>query len=364
MLGLTICAMVLMDACVALSLAAMDYSGRFDAIVRYFDYGRSVPGKLARWEADPERPGNLYDVAWRPEIVAQSGALFASEPPDAGPVVRCYGMSFTNNILRKAAEVESRLALDLHSGPGAPPNFTFGLFEDDRANRRAGDVAILGVLSSSVPMMAALSNRTWVFEQPAPFTYPIYRLDGPGLRRVDPLVNSAAAQRALAEDPESRRAWSRQMAAEDAFYSAVAFRMQFLDSSPFVRLVRRAHAIDHVNRVKREIMNGAYPYADVLQRMIARFARIAREDGQIPLVMLIQSRDPADPDILELAKPVLEREQIPYFATAEHFDPRDLSGFIGDGHYREEVDRKFGAVIAELIPDLIEQHRSASVSAQ
>ena len=31
-------------------------------VARYFDYGRSVPGKLAQWYDAPDSPGNLSKV--------------------------------------------------------------------------------------------------------------------------------------------------------------------------------------------------------------------------------------------------------------------------------------------------------------
>lgn len=37
-------------------------------------------------------------------------------------------------------------------------------------------------------------------------------------------------------------------------------------------------------------------------------------------------------------------------ATAEHVDPRDSSGFLGDGHYRPEIDRMFAERLREILP--------------
>ena len=350
MMGLTLVLLVLLDLAVAGGLGWAETHGKLSSLVRYFDYGRSVPGKLAQWEASPGRPGNLYDVAWRSKIVSDSGVSFAEAPVPEGPVVRSYGMSFVRNILHQAQEVDPELVVDMHDGPGAPPNFTYALFLDDAANRRPGDFAVLGILSSAIPALGALSNRTWVFEQPAPLTYPVFHPDGDGLRRVDPLIDSAAAQRALRNDPAAAAAWAQQLAQEDLFYAPVTFGAAWLDYSPFARLIRRALAKSHIARKKDEILSGAYPYSEVLRRMIAGFAQTARQEGQIPIVVLIQSRE--GEDVLEIAKPVLERDAIPYFATAEHFDPGDPSGFLGDGHYRPDIDRAFGAAFVDLIARL------------
>lgn len=349
-LGLTLAFLLAIDVAVAGLLGWADRQGRFGSLVRYFEYGRSVPGKLTLWDTHPDSPGNLYDVAWRDEAMARSAAEFAAEPPGTGPVVRSYGMSFVNNVLDQARALDPTLVVDGHAGPGAPPNSTYAMFIDDRQSRRPSDIAVLGILSSSVPAMAALSNQTWVFEQPAPFTYPVFHPDGEGLRWVVPLVTSAAQHRSLDENPDMARSWARQLAGQDAFYSPITHGAVWADRSPFARLVRRSLATGHIERAERRILeNGRYPYVEVLQRMIADFAATARADGQMPVVMLIQSSDLSDPDVLEIARPVLERDAIAYLATVEHADPRDPAGFLTDGHYAPEFDRRFGRAFLDVI---------------
>jgi hypothetical protein len=352
-LALTLILLAALDAGVAGLLAWAERNDRFRPLVEYFDYGLSVPGKHARWIADPDMPGNLHDVAWLEAGVALSAAEFGEAAPGTGPVIRSYGMSFVNNILEQARALDPSLILDIHAGPGAPPNYTYAFFLDDRQNRHPGDIAVLGVLSSSLPAMTALSNQTWVFEQPAPFTYPIFRSEGAGgLTRVDPVIRREAQHRALSADPGLARDWAGQLAAEDAFYGPVTHGLVWLDRSPFARLVRRASAIGHIERVEQRIFDGAaYPYPEVLARMIAEFARIARADGQVPVVMLVQSRDPRAPDLLEMTAPVLERHDIPYLATTEHADIRNPAVFRPDGHYIPEVDRRFGQAFLDLIAE-------------
>jgi len=134
----------------------------------------------------------------------------------------------------------------------------------------------------------------------------------------------------------------------------VTFGVPWIDRSPFSRLVRRSLAKSHVAETNADILAGSYPYEEVLQSMIATFAQKARKDGQVPVVMLIQTRDAADVDVLEIAKPILLRDEIPYFATADHFDPRDQSGFISDSHYRPDIDRGFGKAFVALLQTLKE----------
>src|SRR6056297_2601459 len=325
-LALTLLMVIALDAAVAGVLAVAERQGRLGSLVQYFEYGRSVPGKIDRWRERPGIPGNLLEVAWRDDILATSREGFAAEQGD--PVVRSYGMSFVDQILQAAQEQEPGLTLDLHAGPSAPPNFTYALFQDDAANRRAGDLVVLGILSSSVSGMAALSNRTWVFEQPAPFTYPIYE-----------------HEEALQSDPEAAAAWKRQLREDDRFYSPVTFAATWLDHSPFLRLVRRASAVDMLDGRSRAILakpsSGGFPYRETLRRMVTAFADRARADGQHPVVFLIQSRDPADPDLRVLLRDVLTTHDIPFLATADHYDIRNPVGFLDDGHYTDSVNLSF-----------------------
>lgn len=348
--GLSLLIFIAMDVAIGIGLSFAERAGRFGSLVQYFEYGRSTPGKLAKWEADPEAPGNLYDVAWRDEAVRISRAGFIADAAGDQPAIRSYGMSFVDNILRAALDLDPAFYWDSHGGPGAPPNYTFALFEDDRANRRAGDIAILGVLSSAVPAMAALSNRTWVFEQPAPFTYPIYELGADGLARIEPVVTSAAMNRSLKDDHALRRAWLKQLSHEDRFYSPRAFAAAWLDISPFARLVRRSLAVSQISRTKAGIVNAnAYPYRDVLSRMIASFAEQARRDGVKPVVFLIQTGDLADADLVSVLKETLQAHAIPYLATAELAEIRNPSNFAPDGHYTPEADRIFAEQFLEML---------------
>ncbi|MEP4199326.1 MAG: hypothetical protein ABJL99_27180 [Aliishimia sp.] len=340
----------LLDVLVGQVLGWAARNDKAGSLVQYFEYGRSVPGKLAQWQAGPDIRGNLFETAWRETDVSASKAEFDDESADLGPVIRSYGMSFVNRILRQAVELDPNQTWDSHAGPNAPPNYTYAMFEDDRENRRAGDVVVLGILSSRVPAMAALSNRSWSFEQPAPFTYPVYIPEGGELTRIDPIVTSAAQERGLAQDPKIARAWRDQQRTHDAFYSWRTHGATWLDRSPFMRLVRRSAMSSHLNETETDIIQAnSYPYREALHIMIESFAATVRLDDQRPVVMLVQSREQADVDLLALAKPILDANNIPYFATAEHFDPRQQSGFLADGHYQPTIDRAFGEQFLKLI---------------
>lgn len=330
----TLAALVVLDFAVALVLTRAPAG-----LSAFFEYGRSVPGKIAQWQDRPGQSGNLLKVAWRPELLAESTTSFAAEDPAAGPVFRNYGMSFTQQLLAAAQKARPELNVDGHAGPGASPNFVYSMFLDDRANRRPGDIVVFGILSKSVPALASFSNRVWAFEQPAPFTYPIFRPDAAGgLSRTDPEVVAFTDM----TDPAKAAVFDAQMRTEDALWTPEAFALPALDVSPFARLLRRASAIGAIEAREAAITihpeDGPMPWAEVLRRMVRDVARISREDGQIPLIVLIQARDADSPQLRAALVPTLEAEGIPYLATDDVADPQNSSAFLSDGHLTGAVN--------------------------
>lgn len=349
--ALTLVALLMMDIGVALFLGWAKDNGRLGALTRYFDLGLSVPAKIDAWAGGSVLNGNLYRVAWTETILRQSDEKFAAERADGRTIIREFGMSFTRNIVEKAVEIDESLVVDLHGGPAAPANHAYTLFKDDRENRNPGDIVVFGVLSSSISKLAAMSNRTWAFEQPAPFTYPIYYPEGDGLRRIDPLVGSVEQEADLT--PGMKRAWMDQLAYYDMFYSPFLFEGRALDRSPFARLVRRAISVRALRRSEQKIMEkGGYPTVEVLRRMFVDIKNTALADGQVAVVVLIQTNDATDMDLRAELAPVLRDVGLPYIATADYFDPRDSSGFRDGGHYLGRIDAVFGQALLDKIAEI------------
>lgn len=328
-----------------------------DALKRYFDYGRSVPGKIAQWKARPDMPGNLLNVAWLPEMMQISNKRAALRPTTNEPVLHAYGMSFVNDIMGAAQKARPDIQVELLSGPGAPPNFTYAAFMKDRPNRRKRDIVVLGILSSSVSAMGSFTNSTWVFEQPSPFTYPVFRPDADGGLAVEyPELQTLSQQLSMTDQPNIEKRWMTQLRTHDLIFTPTAFDLPILDISPFARLVRRALAQSSIAKRKRAVIahpeGGPMPYLVVLRRMIEGFNRTARFDGQIPIVVLVQSNLQGDPRLKTLLEPFLVANEYPYFATETYQDPKDFHGFLGDGHYSLEVNARFGRELLNVIDNI------------
>lgn len=345
---LTLATLLVIDFGVAGLLGVLERSGKIGSLVRFFDYGRSVPGKHTEWLGDLDQPHNPMKAAWIDQMLQDP---ITSEPPegaDRSLIIRSYGMSFSNNILLAALDRDASLTLDLHAGPASPPNSSFYVALADRENREPNDVVVLAFLSSSLRGMQSLSNRTWNFEQPIPYTYPIYRAVEGELIVTHPIVTTLDEEL----NPVLAALWKNQLSNLDANYSGYAFEWPTLDYSPFVRLVRRALAIRAQTKAKSRVeTENNSSIRDTLRLIIRDFAEMAREDGQLPVIFLIQSRDPSDLNLLAMLRTTLENYDVPYMATEDHFPPTDLSGFEGDGHYRPEVDDLFAQKFLEILAE-------------
>ena len=346
---LTIFIFIAMDVLISFTLKIFERHNRLPGIVQYFEYGYSVPKKMENWEKNYSQWYDLtLENSLRDDALQTSQKEFLSENPDQGPVIRVYGMSFVDQIVDEAMEIRPKtlfpnLKADKHSSAGAPPNYSFMIYNSDRENRNRGDIAILGILSSSVLAMNSMSNSAWSFEHPLPFTYPIYWPEEQGLRTIEPLIYSRRDVVSLSTDTSFRKKWYDQLRRHDAYFTSVAFAFPWMDVSPFVRLIRRWNVTSRFEKLSAKgIEKSAYPYKEVLNEFVVNFAETARSDGQIPIVFLIQAR-PTDVDLKNLLQAKLEDHNIRYFATIDHFNPTDPTGFVKDGHFKKHIN----AMLAE-----------------
>src|ERR671922_1723815 len=166
--------------------------------VRYFDYGRSIEGKVrAMAGADGGKLHPLVETGWiapaAPDQPAAPGA-------DEDLLIAGYGMSFAAQILHRMADLDPRLAVRFGGGPGAPLSHSYAMYAADRGHHEAR-VVVLGILASSLPALVTVSHMTWNFEVPSPHFYPRYRLVDNRLAAHVPSVMTLAQLQAALADP-------------------------------------------------------------------------------------------------------------------------------------------------------------------
>ena len=331
----------------------------------YFDYGRSIEGKVSRqMGATDDTTAPIARAGW---LDARMGEGEAARPaPGKNLLVAIYGMSFAEHVGQAMTKLDPNITLRIVAGPSAPPNFSFAAYEADRGHHQA-NVAILGILASSVKGMGAMTGMTWGAEVPAPYTFPKYKLENGHLAAIQPEVSSLAELRTTLSQPQQRDAYVDQLRTNDQFFDSFVFDKNILDNSAIVRMIRRAWAKSHQDNITSQIhtptgFNPNWEQAPVLKRMVEEFAASAKQDGKLPIVLLFNDQG-YDDHLYRLLKPTLEQHQIPFVSSHEVAPATDRSNFVADGHFTPAVDQRLAAKVLAVIERASERtHPAASES--
>lgn len=326
--------------------------GRAPDLQRYFEYGRSVEGKLARKIAgDPTRRGNTLSAGWiEPDLLAKLPA----HPQDGTDLlVAAYGQSFTLNAMAEAAAIDKRITVRPFGGPGAPPSHSYAAYKADAPLRKA-PVVVFGVLSSSIGQMGSMSGLIWLFESPAPFTFPRYRASSGQLTEELPVIRSEAEFREAFKNRSS--AWQdfkTQLKGHDIGYDRFTFEETPVDSSSIVRLIRRgwvAHrqAYDAGVYVPGVGFNPEAEQVKTLNALLLDLASQTRARDERLIVLLLHTRGQGDHLHAALGGR-LKQERIDYVSTHDLFSADDPQNFLRDGHYVAAASTKLSQALLHKI---------------
>ncbi|HLL90807.1 MAG TPA: hypothetical protein VK324_16010, partial [Tepidisphaeraceae bacterium] len=205
-------------ACLAGIDAAINVAFRYPAdpkqqagsLPTYFEYGRSIEGKLRRMVGPTDAKSDGLVTAGWPDRVSSAVA----SPPPGKLGVAVYGMSFSNQIARAMQELDPSVAPTMYAGPSAPPNHSYACFvAQNDGGRERNPVQVFAVLASSVKGLLTLGGSTTTFEKPAPFTFPRYTLGANGsLTEIRPIVATVEDLRAAVADDAKWTAHIEQLA--------------------------------------------------------------------------------------------------------------------------------------------------------
>lgn len=320
-------------------------------LATYFHYGASIESKLRRLAGVPGGPHAPVAVSGWLEPFNADG-----EPLEARPGTRLlavYGQSFAFQVARPMTAMDTTLTLRTRGGPASPASHGYALWSEDRGRVHA-DVAVLGILASSVQGMDANSAATWQFESPTAYTYPRFRLDADGrLVAAPPAVRSLDALRATLADAVRWRAWVAQVARDDDWYDPLLWRASWLDHSTLARLLRRAWAQReqraHLARLhdRRGFREDAESVR-VLRAIVASFADGCRSDRTLPIVLLLEDAGYGD-HLSRLLGPQLDRLGVAWLGTHAIADPGDAANLKPDGHFVAPINQRLAAELLARI---------------
>jgi len=323
-------------------------------LVRYFEYGRSIEGKVRAMVDAAGRPTHpLVDTGWieSPET--------APDRPGNGQdlLVAVYGMSFIANIAKQMPVHDPRVAVRFAGGPGAPLNHTYAMYLADRGKHRA-NVVVIGILASRLPALTTITHMTSSFEAPSPHFYPRYVIENGKLVEWRSSIGSREDFIAALKDRSRWNAMVGELQRFDEFYDPLVFNSWSLDGSSLARLARRAWG----QRAQRETMarfQGAGGFTnnsdllDVTRALLHLFVSQVNSDGQVPVVVAINDRGQAD-HLHRVLEPMLVTDdaaarKVVYMSTHRLAPSSDNSNFIRDGHFKSDKDSLMGRHLLDLI---------------
>ena len=221
--------------------ASRPWSSRVLGLTRYFNYGRSIEGKLADILGPAaDRPDPIVHAGW---IDPRQWHDLPSKSTGNGDLsVAVYGQSFAFDAAKAMQELDGQMTLRLIGGPAAPLSHSFAAYRADAPTRKV-DVVVVGILASSFARSGSISALSWTFESPAPFTFPRFSFHDGTLTEVDPRFTTEQEFRAAFRDKgEVWRQFKEQLKTYDKGYSALVFNESMFDHSALVRLMRRGWA--------------------------------------------------------------------------------------------------------------------------
>lgn len=309
-------------------------------LANFFEYGRSVEGKIVRMISDNDTNAhNLAKAGWFKSREENPG-LPAGRRTTRNVYV--YGMSFSRHIGKILSQIDPGLNVKFFDGPGASLNHSYAYYELTRPHEK-GDVVILGILASSLPLLTTMTHMTSHFESPSPHFYPRYRIDDSNKIVKDEIkIKSLSELRRIMSDTETWGETKQALARYDAFYDPIIFEKDFLDHSVYFRLVKRAwgQRVLALNYNRYHDLNGYKNedgLIDLAQRLVSEFADRVRSDGAIPYLILFNDRG-YDDHLYQVLKPILTGKDIPYYSTHRRFAATNLANFISDGHFKPVID--------------------------
>ncbi|MGH8223764.1 MAG: hypothetical protein ACREQZ_12405 [Woeseiaceae bacterium] len=348
--------------CMLLSLAVLDLAigfvfgnpygrdpERVVQLTRYFDYGRSIEGKVrAMAGADGSTAHPLAQAGW---IAAPAGQ--PDRPgKDQDLLIAVYGMSFAANIVRRVQELDPRIAVRVAGGPAAALSHSYAMYMADRGRHEAR-VVVLGILASSLPGLVTTTHMTWNFEGPSPHFYPRFTVADGSLVEFRPSVATLPELQAILRDESRWQTLIGEIAANDEFYDPLVFNSWSLDGSIVARLARRGWGQKSKRATLERFHRGdgftnELGLRDVAQALVSSFIVQVRNDGKLPVIVAINDRGYAD-HLHQILRPAVRDDLAVYLSTHELAPATDSGNFLKDGHFTPAKDRLVGRRLAALI---------------
>jgi hypothetical protein len=314
----------------------------------YFDYGRSVEGKLVReTRRNPLETAPITLSGWYDPLEAVEPVVGKEKQ-----IVTIYGMSHAIRLGRALDRTSSILVSRTVGAPGATANWSYGAYLRDRGGGRSRAV-VLAFMSANLASINTLSNMTWNIDLPVPYTSDRFFLDHDQLKVVHAPYESFKDYTAILSDSSKWSLDMKEFAARDTMYNSFLMRESLLDHSSLFRLLRRAYAQRYFRGKKSDVLDtsGFNPQSEevqVAQAIVRDFAYQARKDGMLPVIFIVNNFGYSD-YLFRALQPVLEADHVPYVSSHTIVSPNDPRGYLPDSHFTDAIDERLAKALERVV---------------
>ena len=318
----------------------------------YFDYGRSVEGKL-QWMTRPSVDESAPRVSggWLKSDKYRSLPSEASRQDEV--LIALYGMSHTQCLWEAIQKTDKNYLVRGFMSAGAPPNWSYAAYEFDRGRHKA-DVVILGILTDTVAPVTSTTGMTAFFDSSFPYTFPRYTVKNEKLLVAYPPFYDAKGYLEYFYDQSKWNQYRDWLSKNDKYYDPILFQRSLLDHSAFFRLLRRAYSEREKQKLTKDVytktgFNEASEEIVILRTLVRDFAESARKDNIIPIIYIVNSKGSGD-RLFRVLKPVLDAHNIPYLSTHIICPPDDPRVYVSENsHFTPAKDMELAKEMIRII---------------
>jgi hypothetical protein len=313
----------------------------------YFEYGRSVEGKLARMtRRDPSQTAPITLTGWYiPLGVEENASRFDR------PVVSFYGMSHAVQLANALGRTSDQLIPRVVGAPGASANWAYGAYLRDRGGTKSR-VVVLALMSANLPMITSIAPITWNVDSPMPYTADRFYLDNDQLSAFHPTITSFQEYADAFYNPAKWSAFRSTLHDKDPIYDSFIVESSVLDHSSLFRLVRRAYSQRAIRNFRHNVLDQTGYHdseqVEIARAIIKQFAEQARKDRMLPVIYIVNNFGYAD-YLFQALKPTLEANDIPYLNSASIASPNDPRKYLSNSHFTDEIDDQMARSLSSLI---------------
>jgi hypothetical protein len=321
-------------------------------IRQFFEYGRSIEGKLARMtRRDIDQSAPIVSAGWL--VGSPERLVLKNLNNQKKPVVTVFGMSHAGLLAEDMAKIDNSFGVRFMGAPGAVPTWSYTAFLYDK-DLYYSDVVILAIMTRGVPLICTTSGATNHFDAVYPYTYPRFFLRSGNLEYAIPPFNSFKDYIEYFYNPEKWKAYRMWLRKYDKFYSGILFRKTILDSSSIFRMVRRAYAYSMQRQKEADVYSDTKGFnveseeVNILQSLVVEFSQTAKRNNSLPIIYIVNNVFMGD-SLFRLLKPTLLSHNIPFLSTHEICPPNDPRFYLPDSHFIPSKNLELANAMIKII---------------